>query len=112
MLSMKPNKYPCSECGSRTVNPFCVSCTYHPNNPEPENETMNSELHKAIRRDTREAREWSDNRDTETLRRDLSLLGVRVLDEDNPNRSRSYAGAVSVIVLILGLIALIVTLTK
>lgn len=97
----------CSECGCRTVNPSCIACTYHPNNTE---ETMTIEAQ--IRRDTREAREWTDHRTTDEIRRDLSLLGVRVLDDNNPNTSRSHTGAVSVVIGILAIIALIVTLTN
>jgi hypothetical protein len=97
---------PCSECGSRTVNPSCIACTYHPNDNE------DRTIRDQIRCDTREAREWTDHRTTSEIRRDLSLLGVRVLDNNNPNTSRSYAGAVSVLIGVLAIIALVVTLLK
>lgn len=98
----------CSECGCRTVNPSCTACTYHPNNNTEETMTIEAQ----IRRDTREAREWTDHRTTDEIRRDLSLLGVRVLDDNNPNQGRSYTGAVSVVIGVLAIIALIVTLTN
>ena len=99
---------PCSECGSRTVNPFCGSCTYHPNNENDMNDTIRS----GILRDTREAREWTDNRSVAEIRRDLSLLGVRVLDTEDPNESRRFAGPVSVVIGILAVVALVVALTR
>lgn len=105
---MSRHQRACSECGSRSVNPFCGSCTYHPNNET----DMNDSIRAGIRRDTRDAREWTDHRSTDDIRRDLSLLGVRVLDDNNPNRSRSYSGLVSVLIAVLAIAALAVALTR
>ena len=107
---MSRYQQPCPECGCRTINPSCIACTYHPNN-ENEND-MNDNTRSGILRDTREAREWTDNRSASEIRRDLSLLGVRVLDTEDPNTSRRFAGPVSVVIGILAVVALIVALTR
>lgn len=96
------NRYACSRCGSTAPNQSCYVCA----------EDRDYESRLAMRRESREAVEWTDRRTTPEIKRDLSLMGVRVLCEDDPNQNRSHAGTVSVLVVILAVVALVVALTR